>query len=160
MGRLTRLSMDSRLIIIVFSIYLTRGVSNGLQCNALWCSVSGGEDVSCENLGKVENSTECGFYPCMKATGKNENNDDIRIYYCGHDEDYSALCKHEDKCGNKAVDFVLKSSDVEPEVTIDMRGASVCCCTSGDQCNGSGPMEESSATSLAVNMFILMASLL
>ena len=39
----------------------------------------------------------------------------------------------QDKCGNKAVDFVFKSTDVEPEVRLDMRGASVCCCTSGDQ---------------------------
>ena len=64
--------MDSRLIIIVFSIYLTRGifnpifpfeiifnnpggVCNGLQCNALWCSVHDGDDHLCNNLGKVEN---------------------------------------------------------------------------------------------------------
>merc|ERR1712241_1026818 len=158
--RITRLSMDSRLIIIVFSIYLTRGVSNGLQCNALWCFVNGGTDTSCENLGKVENSTECGFYPCMKATGKNEKNQDIRIYYCGHDEDYSALCKHEDKCGNKAVDFVFKSADLEDDETINMKEALVCCCTSGDMCNGSGLMEESSGISEEVNIFILLTSLL
>merc|ERR1719336_3077138 len=60
--------MDSRIILIVFSIYLTR-VSNGLQCNALACSVNNGTDNVCKNLGKTENSTECGFYPCMKATG-------------------------------------------------------------------------------------------
>jgi len=49
-----RLTMDSRIILIVFSIYLTR-VSNGLQCNALACSVNNGTDNVCKNLGKTEN---------------------------------------------------------------------------------------------------------
>merc|ERR1712156_891311 len=160
MGRLTRAIMDSRLLLIVFSIYLTKEVTNGLQCNAMLCTVDNGLDAVCQSLGKTENSTECGFYPCMKATGKNEKNEDFRIYYCGYDEDYSALCKHEDKCGNKAVDFVFKSADVENDETINMKEALVCCCTSGDMCNGSGLMEESLGTSREVNIFILLTSLL
>jgi len=39
---------------------------------------------------------------------------------------------NQDKCGNKAVDFVFKSADLEDDETINMKEALVCCCTSGD----------------------------
>merc|ERR1711874_632434 len=157
--RLTRAIMDSRLILIVFSIYLTKEVTNGLQCNAMLCTVDNGLDAECHSLGKQENSTECGFFPCMKATGKDENSADIRIYYCGHDSDYTEICKKEDDCGKKGIDFTFQSTEVEPTVTISVKEAKVCCCTSGDLCNGSGLMEESSASSLAINILLILAGL-
>merc|ERR550539_1710363 len=163
--------MDYRLIII-FAIYLTEGVSC-LDCHAMKCTYNAttGLDEDCVSLGDLMdvNKTSCAFYPCMKATGresKDDVNKDIRIYYCGHDANYKPVCEHEDDCGKDTKQaFTFKASRPSlngtfgalTEVT-EIYNAEVCCCTSsGDMCNGSGLMEENSATNLATNFALLLA---
>merc|ERR1711997_621235 len=107
--------MDYRLIIIIFTIYLTKGVL-GLDCHAMKClyNATTGHDEDCVSLGDLmdTNKTSCAFYPCMKATGRelrNGSSIDIRIYYCGHDANYKNVCEHEDDCGkDKAQAFTFE----------------------------------------------------
>merc|ERR1711997_1311683 len=164
--------MDYRLIIIIFSIYLTKGV-HGLDCHAMKClyNATTGHDEDCISLGDLTdaNKTSCAFYPCMKATGRemiDGSSIDIRIYYCGHDADYKNVCEHEDDCGKDNLAFTFRPSQptvngTEIPVT-EIYEAEVCCCTSsGDMCNGSGLMEENSATNLGLNSaLVLLAALL
>merc|ERR1712203_248288 len=140
MGRRTLKIMDYRLIII-FSIYLTKGVL-GLDCHAMKCSYNAttGLDEDCVSLGDLTdaNKTSCAFYPCMKATGrelKDGVNIDIRIYYCGHDALYKPVCENKDDCGKDAKQaFTFKPSRPSvngtsgslTEVT-EIHSAEVCC---------------------------------
>merc|ERR1712038_787602 len=143
----TQKTMDPRLIIL-FTVCLTKGVF-GFECWAKKCTTDiDGNDVDCVDLGSRGNVTECGFFPCMKATGK-DSESNIKIQYCGYDEAYSKICEKEDGCRKKSLDFMFKSNEVDPEIKIDVKDAKVCCCTSGDRCNGA-MMEENSGTALSV----------
>merc|ERR1711894_45773 len=153
--------MDPRLI-LVFTICLTRGVL-GYTCYAMRCSLNDhDEDKECVGLGipgNLENTTECAFFPCMKATGTDsDTKEKIRLYYCGYDESFSNICEFEDKCGKNKLDFKFKSPDVP---VVNVSEAKVCCCNSDDLCNISGElMEENSGTSLILNIFLLLAAFL
>merc|ERR1711997_405886 len=170
MGRRTLKIMDYRLVIIIFTIYLTKGVL-GLDCYAMKCSynTSSEMDEDCVSLGDLTdaNSTSCAFYPCMKATGRELIDGvatDIRIYYCGHDANYKNVCDFEDDCDGDDQAFTFKPSVPFVNGTVaanltevtEIYAAEVCCCSSGDQCNGSGLMEESSASSLSLNSLALL----
>ena len=75
------------------------------------------EDKECVGLGNPgnqENTTECAFFPCMKALGwegdwvclfitifsdyrtDSDTKEKIRLYYCGYDETFSNICEFED----------------------------------------------------------------